>query len=54
MLIKVVDWVRQTSLHLGKFMVEEGMLPHKELLFFLTLEEINELILTRKPGLVPK
>ncbi|GFY61195.1 putative phosphoenolpyruvate synthase [Trichonephila inaurata madagascariensis] len=54
LVIKTVDWLRQTCNRLGKLMVECGRLPDKELIFFLTLDEIKEVIETRRPGLVSK
>ncbi|XP_055937267.1 putative phosphoenolpyruvate synthase isoform X2 [Argiope bruennichi] len=54
LVIKTVDWFRQTCEQMGKLMVEEGMLPDKELIYFLTLEEIKEMMETRRPGLVSK
>ncbi|KAG8192077.1 hypothetical protein JTE90_025340 [Oedothorax gibbosus] len=54
MVIKLVDGFRQTCHQLGKLMVQEGMLPSCDLIFFLDLEEIKEIIDTRKPGLISK
>ncbi|GIX82890.1 putative phosphoenolpyruvate synthase [Caerostris extrusa] len=54
LVIKAVDWLRQICQQLGKLMVEKGMLPDKQLIFFLSLEEIKEMIETRRPGLVSK
>ncbi|GFT18002.1 putative phosphoenolpyruvate synthase [Nephila pilipes] len=54
LVIKAVDWLRQTCNRLGKLMVECGRLPDKELIFFLTLDEIKEVIETRRPGLISK
>ncbi|GIY94301.1 putative phosphoenolpyruvate synthase [Caerostris extrusa] len=52
--IKCFDHWRQGFWRLAKQMVSEGRLPEKELLFFLTLEEINDLLNTRSPGIVQK
>ena len=54
MLIRIVDWLRKSSYHLGDLMVKEGMLPDAELVFFLTAEEIQEILDCQKPGLVSK
>ncbi|CAL1266370.1 unnamed protein product [Larinioides sclopetarius] len=54
LVIKTVDWFRQTCEQMGKLLVEEGMLPDKELVYFLTLEEIKEIMETRRPGLISK
>ncbi|GIY36260.1 acetoacetyl-CoA synthetase [Caerostris darwini] len=52
--IKCFDHWRQGFWRMAKQMVSEGRLPEKELLFFLTLDEINDLLNTRSPGIVQK
>ncbi|XP_035212455.1 uncharacterized protein LOC118186462 isoform X2 [Stegodyphus dumicola] len=54
MVIKTVDWMRKSCHQLGRLMVQEGLLPDSQLIFFLTSEEIRDLIISRKPGLVTK
>ncbi|XP_054711334.1 uncharacterized phosphotransferase YvkC-like [Uloborus diversus] len=54
MLIKTVNWFRQSFYHLGDLFVQAGLLPEGELIFFLTLEEIQDMMEHRTPGLVPK
>ncbi|XP_076307206.1 rifampicin phosphotransferase-like isoform X2 [Tachypleus tridentatus] len=54
MLIKVYDVIRQGYCRLGTLMVREGRLPDARILFFLTFEEINELIQTRSARLIAK
>ncbi|XP_013788232.1 uncharacterized protein LOC106472148 [Limulus polyphemus] len=53
-LIKVYDVIRRAYCHLGTLLVNEGRLPNARLLFFLTFEEINELIQTRSARLIAK
>ncbi|XP_055939046.1 uncharacterized protein LOC129968808 [Argiope bruennichi] len=52
--IKAFDHWRQGYRRLGKLMVSEGRLPDEDLLFFLTLDEIQELLNTRSPTLISK
>lgn len=52
--IKYVDWLRKSCYHLGTLMVREGMLPDEELVFFLTAEEIKDILDSQKPGLISK
>ncbi|XP_071034849.1 rifampicin phosphotransferase [Parasteatoda tepidariorum] len=54
MVIKTLDWLRKTVSQLAEMMVQEEMLPSKDLLYFLTLGEVDELIRYRKSGLVSK
>ncbi|XP_061179945.1 uncharacterized phosphotransferase YvkC-like isoform X2 [Saccostrea echinata] len=52
--IKVADKFKQAYWSLAEKMVEEGRLPDKELLFFLTHREIGQLLKTRSPKLITK
>ncbi|GIX72592.1 putative phosphoenolpyruvate synthase [Caerostris extrusa] len=53
-IIKVFDHWRQGYRRLGKLMVSEGRLPDEELVFFLTLEEIRDLLDTRSPSIISR
>ncbi|GBM84271.1 putative phosphoenolpyruvate synthase [Araneus ventricosus] len=52
--IKAMDQWRKGYRRLGKQMVSEGRLPEEDLLFFLTLEEVNELLKTRSPSIITR
>ncbi|XP_055939759.1 uncharacterized phosphotransferase YvkC-like [Argiope bruennichi] len=54
MTIKSFHYWRKGYRHLGKLMELEGRLPDKELIFFLTLEEIDELLETRSPSIISR
>ena len=54
MVVKSFDNVRKGLLHLSKAMVAEGYLPNRELLFFLTMDEIREILETRNPRLIAR
>ncbi|GAB6029207.1 hypothetical protein CHUAL_004978 [Chamberlinius hualienensis] len=52
MVIKYFDAVRLAYRHLAKLMVKEGYFLDENLIFFLTYEEIHQLITTRSPKLL--
>ncbi|CAL1284489.1 unnamed protein product, partial [Larinioides sclopetarius] len=52
--IKSVGHWRKGFRRLGKQMVSEGRLPDEELVFFLTMNEINDLLNTRSPGIIAR
>ncbi|GFU80632.1 putative phosphoenolpyruvate synthase [Trichonephila clavipes] len=52
--IKCFDHWRQGFRHLAKLMVSEGRLPEEDLLFFLSYDEINELLETRSPSIISR
>ncbi|GFU17117.1 putative phosphoenolpyruvate synthase, partial [Nephila pilipes] len=52
--IKCFDHWRQGFRHLAKLMVSEGRLPEEDLLFFLTYDEINDLLETRSPNIISR
>ncbi|GIY78430.1 putative phosphoenolpyruvate synthase [Caerostris darwini] len=52
--IKSYDHWRQGFRRLAKLMVSEGRLPDEELLFFLTLDEIDDLLKTRSPSIISR
>ncbi|XP_054724292.1 prodigiosin synthesizing transferase PigC-like [Uloborus diversus] len=54
MLIKAIDNWRKGFLHLGKLMVSEGRIPDHDFIFFLTLNELRELLETRSPKIMAK
>ncbi|XP_077535389.1 rifampicin phosphotransferase-like [Haemaphysalis longicornis] len=54
LVVKAVDAIRSACWLLADQMQREGRLPEPELLFFLTLPEIDLLIRTRSPRLVAK
>ncbi|GIY02727.1 putative phosphoenolpyruvate synthase [Caerostris extrusa] len=47
------NW-RKGYRHLGKLMVLEGRLPDEDLMFYLTLDEIDELLKTRSPNIISR
>ncbi|XP_071037422.1 rifampicin phosphotransferase isoform X4 [Parasteatoda tepidariorum] len=53
-LIKSLNAWRKGYYHLAKLMVSEGRIPDEDLLFFMTLDEIKELLETRSPKLLSK
>lgn len=53
-MIKMFDMIREAYWHLADMMVLEGRLPEKDLLFFLSHDEIGELLKTRSPRLIAK
>lgn len=53
-IIFVVNEVRRAVIHLGKMMVNEGLLPDQELIFHLAPQEIKDLMATRDGKLVTK
>ncbi|GFR29861.1 putative phosphoenolpyruvate synthase, partial [Trichonephila clavata] len=52
--IKCFDHWRQGFRHLAKLMVSEGRLPEEDVLFFLTYDEINDLLETRSPSIISR
>ena len=52
--IRAIHKVRLALHHLAELLVEEGRLPEKNLLFFLELDEINQLIKTRNPAITAR
>ncbi|KAG1651416.1 putative phosphoenolpyruvate synthase [Nymphon striatum] len=52
LLIRVNDQYRQQFRKLARNMVAEGRLPDEELLFFMTMEEINNLLKTRSAKII--
>ncbi|GFT61039.1 putative phosphoenolpyruvate synthase [Nephila pilipes] len=52
--VKFFDYWRQGFRHLAKQMVSEGRLPDADLIFFLTLDEINDLLETRSPSIISR
>ncbi|GBN86204.1 hypothetical protein AVEN_93597-1, partial [Araneus ventricosus] len=52
--IKCFHYWRKGYSHLGKLMVSEGRLPDEKLIFFLTLEEMEDLLETRSPSLISR
>uniref|UniRef100_K1QPR0 Putative phosphoenolpyruvate synthase n=1 Tax=Magallana gigas TaxID=29159 RepID=K1QPR0_MAGGI len=52
--VKVADKFKQAYWRLAEKMEQEGRLPGKELLFFLTHREIGQLLETRSPKLLTK
>lgn len=53
-LVMVTNEIRRAVIHLGKTMVHEGLLPDKELVFFLSLGEIKDVVASREGKLVAK
>ncbi|GIY06302.1 putative phosphoenolpyruvate synthase [Caerostris darwini] len=51
---KAFDYWRRGYRRLGKLMVSEGRLPDEGLVFFLTLDEIYNLLTTRSPGIISR
>ncbi|CAN7986847.1 unnamed protein product [Ixodes pacificus] len=54
LMVKMTDAFRTALRHLASQMVAEGRLPEADVLFFLTLPEIDQLLTTRSPKLVAK
>ncbi|GFT61032.1 putative phosphoenolpyruvate synthase [Nephila pilipes] len=52
--IKSFDHWRQGFRRLAKQMVSEGRLPDADLIFFLTLDEMNDLLETRSPSIISR
>ncbi|GIY30571.1 phosphoenolpyruvate synthase [Caerostris extrusa] len=52
--IKSFDHWRKGYRRLGKLMVSEGRLPDQDLIFFLTLDEIDDLLKTRSPCIISR
>ncbi|KFM70975.1 putative phosphoenolpyruvate synthase, partial [Stegodyphus mimosarum] len=51
-LVKVVDEWRKAFRHLAKLMVSEGRIPDADILYFMTLQEIKDLLDTRSPKIL--
>nr|XP_042911459.1 putative phosphoenolpyruvate synthase isoform X2 [Parasteatoda tepidariorum] len=54
MVVKSVDHYRKGFRHLAKLMVAEGRIPDKDLIYFMTLEEIRDLLNTRYPKIISR
>lgn len=52
--IRVIHKLRLAVNRLADSMVSEGRLPHRELVFFLSFDELRQLIATRNPALVTR
>ncbi|XP_041048282.1 uncharacterized phosphotransferase YvkC-like [Carcharodon carcharias] len=52
--IKMTDVFKRAYWKLANLMVQEGFLPDKDLLFFLTHSEIGKLLLHRSPALISR
>jgi rifampicin phosphotransferase len=53
-LVTVVNEIRRAVIHLGSLMVHEGLLPDKDLVFHLSVNEIKDVIATRDGRLIGK
>jgi len=53
-LIESVNELRRGFIHLSKKMVNEGLLPDKELIYHLSVQEIKAVIKNREPSLISK
>lgn len=53
-LVTVVNEIRRAVIYLGTLMVHEGLLPDKDLIFHLSVDEIKDVITTRDGRLVGK
>lgn len=53
-LVRVVNEIRRTFTYLGTLMVHEGLLPEKDLIFYMSIEEIRDVITTHDGKLVSK
>ncbi|XP_035206192.1 uncharacterized protein LOC118181218 isoform X2 [Stegodyphus dumicola] len=54
MMIKGLDEWRKGLRYLARLMVSEGRIPEEDLLFFMTYEEIQELLNTRSPKIIAR
>ncbi|CAL1271872.1 unnamed protein product [Larinioides sclopetarius] len=54
LLIRAINEWRKGYRKLSKLMVLEGRIPDEDILFFMTLEEIKELLETRSPRIISK
>nr|XP_042904020.1 putative phosphoenolpyruvate synthase [Parasteatoda tepidariorum] len=54
MLIKSMDNWRKGYRRLAKLMVSEGRIPNEDLLFFMTMDEIRDLLETRYPKIIAR
>lgn len=54
MLIESVNELRRGVIHLGKKMVNEGLLPDKELIYHLSVQEIKAVIKNKEVSLIQK
>ncbi|XP_055938076.1 putative phosphoenolpyruvate synthase [Argiope bruennichi] len=53
-IMRVLNEWRKGYRRLAKLMVQEGRIPDEDLLFFMNLEEIKELLETRSPKIISK
>lgn len=53
-LVIVVNEIRRALIHLSKKMVNEGLLPDKDLFFFLSIKEVKDIIASRDGKLIAK
>lgn len=53
-LVKSIDNVKKGFKHLSKMMVAEGYLPDSDLMYFLTIQEIQEVLETRNSRLIAR
>ncbi|GFS63401.1 putative phosphoenolpyruvate synthase, partial [Trichonephila inaurata madagascariensis] len=53
-MVKSLHHWRKGYRHLGKLMVSEGYLPDEDLVFFLTINEIDDLLNTRSPSIISR
>ncbi|XP_054724469.1 putative phosphoenolpyruvate synthase [Uloborus diversus] len=54
LLVKGTDAWRQGYNHLAKLMVAEGRIPDERIMYFMTLEDVRELLKTRSPRVLAK
>ncbi|KFM60872.1 putative phosphoenolpyruvate synthase, partial [Stegodyphus mimosarum] len=54
MCIKTIDEWRKAFRYLAKLLVLEGRIPEEDILFFMTLDEIKELLDTRSPKILAR
>ncbi|XP_042908700.1 rifampicin phosphotransferase-like isoform X2 [Parasteatoda tepidariorum] len=54
LLIKTIDAWRKAYTSLAKLMLSEGRIPDEDLLFFMNLNEIKELLNTRSPKIISR
>ena len=53
-MIKAMDNIKKGFHRLSKAMVAEGYLPDSDLMFFLTIDEIREVLESRNPRLLAR
>ncbi|KFM81527.1 putative phosphoenolpyruvate synthase, partial [Stegodyphus mimosarum] len=54
MCIKAIDEWRKAFLYLAKLLVLEGHIPEDDILFFMTMDEVKELLNTRSPKILAR